>query len=138
MGFGRGPPTRALERRIVMFDCELLTEQKYSFTDTVYFFTYNRRANATKALVGKHSAMDSACGVGGSLKTTIVSPSSLRAGFDASAATAVWMSPEAYRLLGGDFRKNVSAVSAMPGSSVDSGSCVRIRKLLEQFHPFFA
>ena len=41
---GGDRPTRALERRIVMFDCELLTEQEYSFTATVYFFTYNRRA----------------------------------------------------------------------------------------------
>ena len=32
---------------------------------------------------------------------------------------------------------NVSAVSAMSGSTVDSGSCVRIRKLSEQFHTFF-
>ena len=76
-------------------------------------------------------------GGGGSVKTTIVSPSSLRAGFDASAATAVGVSLVAYRLLGGDFRKNVSAVSAMPGSTVDTGSCVRIGKLLEQFSPPF-
>ena len=76
-------------------------------------------------------------GVGGSLKTTIVSPSSLRSGFDASAATAVSVSLEAYRLLGGDFRKTVSAVSAMPGSTVDTFSCVRIRKRVEQDHLFF-
>ena len=44
VGYGRWPPTRALERRIVMIDCELLTDQEYSFTATVNFFTYNRRA----------------------------------------------------------------------------------------------
>ena len=70
-------------------------------------------------------------GVGGSVKTTIVSPCSLRAGFDASTATAVWVSLEAKRLLGGDIRKNVSAVSAMPGSTV-----VRIRKRVEEFYTF--
>ena len=88
-------------------------------------------------LAGLHHRLN-VYGVGGSLKTTIVSPTSMRVGFDASAATAVWVSLEACRLLAGDFRMNVSAVSAMPGSTVDTGSYVRIRKILKQFHTFFA
>ena len=112
----------------MMLDCEFLVEQEYSFTAT--------RGAAMRALLGKHSWSPqnhhrlNVYEVGGSLKTTIVSPSSLRAGFDASAATAVWVSLEAYRLLGVNFRMTVSAVSAMPGSTVDSGSCVRVRKIL--------
>ena len=39
MGMGGDPPTRALERRIMMFDCAFLTEQEYSFNAVVYFFT---------------------------------------------------------------------------------------------------
>ena len=34
-GFGEGPSHRALERRIMPFDCEILTEQEYSFTASV-------------------------------------------------------------------------------------------------------
>ena len=38
---------------------------------------------------------------------------------------------EDYRILGDVFRKNVSAFSAMPSSTVDTCSCVSLRKLLE-------
>ena len=65
-------------------------------------------------------------------KTTIVSLSSLRAGFAASAATAEWVSPEEHRNSGDDLRKIVSACSAILGSTVGTCSCVFLRKFLEK------
>ena len=70
-------------------DCEGLTEQEYSFTAFVYFFVYNHTVR------GRDECPFMIAGVGGSLKTTIVSP--CLCGLCCFAATAllfdVWMLP---------------------------------------------
>ena len=104
-GWGGGSPRQTPhERRVIVFDCEVLTDLVYSFTATVFFSQCGGRDE---------------CPSGAS-----------------TAPTGVRVSLEEYSFLGDEFWKIVSAVSAMPGSTVGTCSCVILRKLLENFIHF--
>ena len=83
LGLGKGgPPHRPHESRIVVFDCQVLTEQKYSFSATVYFFIcFTVRGRDECPFGGEHSPIIVLARFGGHLKNTIDSPCSLRPGF---------------------------------------------------------
>ena len=109
LGLGGGLPNCPHERRIKVFDCEILTEQEYSFIAAVCIF-YTVSAPLSSSLRGLEVPS----------KTTIVSQSSLRVCFAAPVATAV----------------RVSALWAMLGSTVHTCSCVDLPKFFGTIHKF--
>ena len=56
IGYGSVHPHRAQDCRFMVLDCVFLTEQGYSFTAIVYFFTFNHRAGPVECSFGsEHS-----------------------------------------------------------------------------------